>query len=356
MINTDQKPLIGFFPGFFDIGETYPLIKIAKRYQEIGGKVSIFSHGGQYDYLAKEQGFKIFYDGKTLCDNPEYKLFAHFSRLIHQYVQKNDFKNFYNVLPATSESQSIKPDNTSLENLKKIEFYKDIIIILPDDARYHYIPNGVWANEWGNKPVKVPSAHQRIFDWCTHHKKLKIVYTGSHGPPNALDQILALKKTVGRRDVPYHFVLIGDGIQKSELMVQVERQRISFIDILPRVKQDEIPAILNQADVCFLGWQKKPIYDLGISPNKLCDYFLAAKPVLHAYQGSHDPVAAAGAGITVEPFNPRQLDDALRKFCEMTDAQRQFLGANGKKYALAYLEWSVIGENYYRICRHLVSE
>jgi len=59
MINTDKKPLIGFFPGFFDIGETYPLIKIANRYQEIGGKVSIFSHGGQYEYLAKEQGFKI---------------------------------------------------------------------------------------------------------------------------------------------------------------------------------------------------------------------------------------------------------------------------------------------------------
>jgi len=59
MIKTDEKPLIGFFPGFFDIGETYPLIQIAKSYQELGGKVVIFSHGGEYEYLAKEQGFKI---------------------------------------------------------------------------------------------------------------------------------------------------------------------------------------------------------------------------------------------------------------------------------------------------------
>jgi len=59
MINTDRKPLIGFFPGFFDIGETYHLIKIAKCYQEQGGKVVIFSHGGDYEYLAKEQGFEI---------------------------------------------------------------------------------------------------------------------------------------------------------------------------------------------------------------------------------------------------------------------------------------------------------
>ena len=59
MIKTDEKPLIGFFPGFFDIGETYPIIKIAKRYQELGGNVIIFSHGGDYEYLAKEQSFKI---------------------------------------------------------------------------------------------------------------------------------------------------------------------------------------------------------------------------------------------------------------------------------------------------------
>jgi len=30
--NMDKKPLVGFFPGFYDMGETYPLIKIAKKY------------------------------------------------------------------------------------------------------------------------------------------------------------------------------------------------------------------------------------------------------------------------------------------------------------------------------------
>jgi len=59
MKKTEKKPLIGFFPGFFDIGETYPLIKIAKSYQELGGKIVIFSHGGNYEYIAKEQKFKI---------------------------------------------------------------------------------------------------------------------------------------------------------------------------------------------------------------------------------------------------------------------------------------------------------
>ena len=57
--DTDRKPLVGFFPGFHGIGETYPVIKIAKSYQELGGKVVVFSHGGDYEYLARDQGFEI---------------------------------------------------------------------------------------------------------------------------------------------------------------------------------------------------------------------------------------------------------------------------------------------------------
>jgi len=55
---TSEKPLVGFFPRFYGMGETYPLIQIAKRYQELGGKVVFFSHGGEYEYLAEEIGCK----------------------------------------------------------------------------------------------------------------------------------------------------------------------------------------------------------------------------------------------------------------------------------------------------------
>lgn len=55
----EKKPLVGFSPGFFGIGETYPLIKIAKCYQNLGGEVVFFSHGGQYEYLARDLGYEV---------------------------------------------------------------------------------------------------------------------------------------------------------------------------------------------------------------------------------------------------------------------------------------------------------
>ena len=54
-----KKPLIGFFPLFYNLAETGRAILVAKRYVEQGGKVVFFSHGGEYEKLAKENGFKI---------------------------------------------------------------------------------------------------------------------------------------------------------------------------------------------------------------------------------------------------------------------------------------------------------
>jgi UDP:flavonoid glycosyltransferase YjiC (YdhE family) len=49
-----NKSLVGFFPIFYSLGETIPLVKIAKSYMEQGGKAIFFSHGGIFEYLAEE--------------------------------------------------------------------------------------------------------------------------------------------------------------------------------------------------------------------------------------------------------------------------------------------------------------
>ena len=52
-LNT-EKPFIGFFPCFYSMGETIPLIKIAKSYMDLGGKAVFFSHWGEYEYLVED--------------------------------------------------------------------------------------------------------------------------------------------------------------------------------------------------------------------------------------------------------------------------------------------------------------
>jgi len=54
-----EKPLVGFFPLFYNLAETGRAILVARRYEELGGKAIFFSHGGKYEYLAENQGFTI---------------------------------------------------------------------------------------------------------------------------------------------------------------------------------------------------------------------------------------------------------------------------------------------------------
>jgi len=55
----EKGSLVGFFPLFYNLAETGRAVLIAKRYVELGGKVVFFSHGGKFEYIAKDQGFEI---------------------------------------------------------------------------------------------------------------------------------------------------------------------------------------------------------------------------------------------------------------------------------------------------------
>ena len=54
-----EQQTIGFLPCFFSIGETLPLVKLARSYINKGGKVLFFSHGGSFEELAREIGCTI---------------------------------------------------------------------------------------------------------------------------------------------------------------------------------------------------------------------------------------------------------------------------------------------------------
>ena len=220
--------------------------------------------------------------------------------------------------------------------------------------RFFCIPNGISLNDWGETQASLPEQHKAVFDRLKSLGKSIVLYSGSHGPPNALEQILDLKKVLAESDSPYHFVLVGDGVSKNELMARAQAEGCSFIDFLPRVSKVQSLSAIQQADLCYIGWHDRPIYRFGISPNKISEYMYAQKPIVHAVPKTNDPVKEANAGISVKPFDPQALDAALRTLCAMSHEQRDELGRNGRRYVLEHLEWSVLARKYETILKKLV--
>jgi len=220
--------------------------------------------------------------------------------------------------------------------------------------RFHWIPNGVSASEWQGEPAPLPTDLQSAMDRYRDLGKLVVVYTGAHGPPNALDQLLDLA-AAGSGHRPYQFLLIGDGILKESLQSEARKRSADFLSFFPPISASAARSAMRQADVCFIGWQDKPIYRCGISANKLFEYLMSGTPVLHAVSRCADPVQIAGAGISVPPYRPAELDGALRKLAAMTPAERNAMGARGREYVLKHHEWSILGRRYAELCERLIS-
>jgi hypothetical protein len=78
------------------------------------------------------------------------------------------------------------------------------------------------------------------------------------------------------------------------------------------------PPSWQAIDIAYIGWQRQPLYRFGIAPNKLMDYMMAARAVLHAVEAGNDPVAESGCGLTVPPEDPQAVAQGLRQLAALT--------------------------------------
>jgi glycosyltransferase involved in cell wall biosynthesis len=166
------------------------------------------------------------------------------------------------------------------------------------------------------------------------------------GPPNALDQVLDLADVLKGRQAPYHFALIGDGASRETLLTRMSREQLGFVSLLPRITKDQARTALESADICLFSLRPDPVFQFGISSNKLFDYMMAGRPIIFAASASNNPVAEAGAGLSVKPYLPEALDRAARKFASMPERERCEMGDRGKAYVLKNHNWEILGQHY----------
>ncbi|OEC89108.1 glycosyltransferase family 4 protein [Acinetobacter sp. YK3] len=207
-----------------------------------------------------------------------------------------------------------------------------------DSNKFHWIPNGVSLEEVSQKQPLHPETFAQL-----PKNKFIIGYTGTIGVANAIDDLIESAKILSN-NTDLHFVLVGSGKEKEGLIQKVESlglKNITFIDSIPK---KQIQSMLEQFDVCYIGWQKNPLYRFGIAPNKLPEYLYAGKPIIHAFSGKGDIVQQAKAGITIEAEDPQAIVDAVEHLYGLTTEQRQELGTNGKNFVLQNLEYAMIAE------------
>jgi len=89
-----------------------------------------------------------------------------------------------------------------------------------------------------------------------------------------------------------------------------------------------------------------PIYRFGIAPNKLMDYMMAGKAVLHSVEAGNDPVAESGCGLTVAPEDARAIADGLRQLAARPARERRLMGERGRAFVMRQHTYPVLAGRF----------
>ena len=208
------------------------------------------------------------------------------------------------------------------------------------------VPNGISPEEWGDHTEPLRADVAQALAEARQSAAVVVGYAGSMGLPNALDRLLDAASLL--RDAPLHIVMVGDGHERARLARRLEVEGLTRVTLLPPIPKAQVPAFLEGVDVAYIGWQRVPIYRFGIAPNKLMDYMMAGKPVLHAVEAGNDPVGDARCGLTVSPDDPRAIADGLRQLAALTPRQRRSLGERGRAYVLRHHSYPVLAQQFLR--------
>ncbi len=208
--------------------------------------------------------------------------------------------------------------------------------------KWSYVPNGVDLEEW---VVRAPLPAET--DAALQHIKSRglpvLCYAGTHGLANALDVLLdAASLLKGQVEI----VMVGAGPEHERLMDRVKAENLSNVTMLPSVPKACIPELLTAIDIAFIGWHPNPLYRFGISPNKLMDYMMAGKPIVHSVAAGNDPVTEVGCGITVPPNDPPAIAKAAIRLGAMSSEEKQAIGQKGARFIQTERSYKVLAEKF----------
>lgn len=217
-----------------------------------------------------------------------------------------------------------------------------------DLERLQIVPNGISPDDWtGAAPPLRPDVEQFI-EAERGAGRMIVGYAGSHGIPNALDYLV--DAAILMREEAVSFVLVGDGMEKTRLQERVADAGLERVRLFPPIPKAQIPGFLDRLDVAYIGWLRSPIYRFGIAPNKLLDYMMAGRAVLHSVEAGNDPIAESGGGLTVAPESPEAIAAGLRRMNALSVSQRHDMGERGRRFVTTHHTYPILARRFLDAC------
>ena len=214
-----------------------------------------------------------------------------------------------------------------------------------DLKRLAIVPNGVVPEDWlMSDSHELPTSLAAIIAELRGKKHTIVCYAGSHGVPNALDNLLNAADLL--KEEPVSFLLVGEGNHKANLRSTIKQMNLHNVFMHDGIAKTLMPELLAKVDIGFVGAKDRAIYAHGISPNKVFDYMMAGVPVILAIDAGNDPVSEAQCGFSVRPDDHQALADVVKHFLCLRDESRIAIGERGRQHVCRSYNYEVLANKF----------
>jgi glycosyltransferase involved in cell wall biosynthesis len=175
-------------------------------------------------------------------------------------------------------------------------------------------------------------------------KKL-VVYAGTHSLAHGLDVLLDAAEQL-RHDPEFHFVFVGSGSAKRELVDRVKSSRLSNVSFFDPIPPTEVAKLYSIALCGIVSLRDIPILQ-SARPAKTLAIMACGKPVILVSRSQTSVVADADAGILADSTDPKSVASAIRRLGSNPELSAQ-LGHNGRQYVEKHCTWPLLVGNWLR--------
>lgn len=172
--------------------------------------------------------------------------------------------------------------------------------------KIHVIKNGVNKNLF--KPQK---KDEDLIKSLKLTGKIIIGYIGTHGLAHKLDFILEVASHLKNSHPEYHFLFLGNGAEKENLIRLKDALECDNVTMLDSVPKSEVHRFISILDVSLINLRKSELFTTVI-PSKIFENAAMEIPILLGVEGeAKDIVESYHAGIAFEPENELDFTEKL---------------------------------------------
>lgn len=171
--------------------------------------------------------------------------------------------------------------------------------------------------------------------------KCVFVYAGLLGIAQRVE-IVAEAATFLTDDDEIHFLIVGDGVRRTEIEAIVSENSLTNVTFLPRQPREAMPRILSLADACLVPLATSELQDAV--PSKLLEAWAYSKPAILVAAGeAADLVHQSGGGTVVVPGDVESLVQAVRNM-KAAPAERTAMGKSGHRFVEEHLDRPILAK------------